>query len=121
MKTVSMLLTILVLIAVMGDTGLAQQTSSASQIVTFGVRRSSLAVLRSVSLVQGATSSPDSSLASSLQNVLSLDQHSVAVAALSIPPGYDASMTQSSTPNVESDVRPILISKKTSSVATITD
>jgi hypothetical protein len=117
------------LMAAISSTAVAQRTSSAVQTVTFGVHRSSVSVLRNMSLVKGAVPSPDGLQASTLQNVVSSNQIKVTIAALSMTPDDDASMTalRRNTSNVESDVRSILISKEWSSLnrtplaATITE
>jgi len=128
-KNITSICRVLAMMAAISSTVMAQRTSSAVQTVTFGVHRTSLSVLHSLSLAQGAVHSPDGPQASTLQNVVSTHQTKVTVAALSMAPGNNATMTAShcNTSNVESDVRSILISKEWSSLnrtplaATITE
>jgi hypothetical protein len=92
-KNITSICIVWVLAVAISSTVIAQRTSSVVQRVTFGVHRSSLSVLRNVSLVQCAVHSSDSSQASTFQNVVSNYPMKVTVNALSIPEVNDRAMT----------------------------
>jgi hypothetical protein len=94
----------LFLLAALSSTLIAQRTSSVVQTVTFGVHRSSLSVLRNLSLIQNPVQSSDSSQSSTLQNVVSNNPIKVTVRAPSVSATIDRSMAslRSSPPSLPS-------------------
>ncbi len=127
MKHITLICEALILSAAISSSAFAQRTSSAVQTVTFGVHRTSVAVLRNLSLVQSTVGSPAGSQAGNLQDAASSDRTKVTVAPLSMSAANRLSTTPYNTSTVESDVRSILLSKECSSlnhiplIATITD
>lgn len=92
-NNISSICKVLALIAAISSTSLAQQTSSAVQTVTFGVHRSSQSVLHNLSLVQGTVDSPNGSVVSRLQNVVSTYPRNLRVHAPSMTAANDGSTT----------------------------